>query len=86
MSVKGITELPDPIFGSADVGTTDRKLSVSAGGQLLHAHIGGIYIAMSERNWRTLFAAMSELEIEVEPKNYRIVFDDDTSEATVVTA
>lgn len=87
MSTKRSTQLPDPIFGSADVNAVGRTLTVSAGDNLLHAFIGPLYIAMSERNWRTLFASISELEPSVEPRTYRIVFDDEARTATAeVTA
>lgn len=94
MSLKDTTQLPDLVQGSASVQVGDsRSLRVSstaskvAGGvNLLHAHIGNIYIAMSEQNWRILFAALSELKVEVQPRNFRIIFDDDNGEAKVVTA
>ena len=91
MSKMNTTQLPDIVQGSANVSSgDDRSLRVSAGTTpsgitLLHAHIGGIYIGMSEQNWRILFAAMSELEVEVPPRNFRIIFDDDKREAKVVT-
>lgn len=85
MSIRHITELPDPIMGSADVASGSSKaLKVSAGKTLIHAHIGGLYIAMSERNWRALFAAIETLEHEADERSFRIVFNDEDRTATAV--
>lgn len=88
MSTHHVTELPDPILGTVDVGlSSSTRLSVSSSNtasSLLHAHIGPFYIAMSEQNWRILFAALSELEVDIPPRNFRIVFDDDKAEAHAV--
>jgi hypothetical protein len=80
------------VQGSASVRPGNaRSLQVSAsrnesGITLLHAHIGDIYICMQDENWRILFAAITELEPTVEPGEYKIVFNDTTREAKVVTA
>ena len=91
MSTQHITQLPDIVQGGADVAPGDnRRLSVSstssaAVGVMLHAHIGGIHLAMSERNWQILFASLKELEVEAPPtRTFRIVFDDEQGEARIV--
>lgn len=80
------TELPDPVYGSADVNRGDcRRLSTSSTttptATLLHAHIGPIYIAMTERNWRALFHSIEQLDVPV--PTYRIHFNDDQATATI---
>ena len=86
-------ELPDDVYGAADANPTNlKKLKVSVttndttGSVLLHAHIGGIYLAMTERNWRGLFKAITSLEIEVKPVTHKIIFDDAKGEAWIETA
>lgn len=78
MSNRHTTQLPDPVYGSADAGggIDPRRLAVSASddGRLLHAHIGGIYIAMTEQNWRVLYATLESLDVPI--PTYRINFDD----------
>ena len=95
MSTKDHTELPDDVYGAADANPINlKRLKVSVtshsktGTVLLHAHIGGIYLAMSERNWRGLFKAITSLEIEVKPtRTIRFTMDDANREAHVeVTA
>ena len=84
-------ELPDDVYGSADVGYKSKRLRVRVTGNdrdgtiLLHANIGGIYLAMSERNWRGLFKAITSLEIEVKPVTHKIIFDDAKGEARIET-
>ena len=79
------------VHGGADVAASgSRELRVSstsstAAGVMLHAYIGGIRIAMSERNWQVLFASLKELEVDVPPtRNFTIVFDDEKGEARIV--
>jgi hypothetical protein len=53
------------------------------GRTLLHAHVGGVYLAMTERNWRALYDALSQLEVEEPPvRTVRINFNDAAGEAT----
>lgn len=91
MPSRYVTKLPDPVYGSASTAPTTEpgELNVSAGdgvNPLLHAHFGGLYIGMSERNWRTLFAALGELEILATPAvTHRIRMDDDSRTATITT-
>lgn len=84
--------LPDPVYGSADVHATDHhrlraSASVTDGGQvLIHAHMGGLYIAMSERNWQYLFAQLGRLEVDAPPvKTHRIRMNDAEGTATIET-
>lgn len=86
-------DLPDDVYGSADANPSNlKRLRVTVtthdktGSVLLHAHIGGIYLAMSERNWRGLFKAITSLEIEVKPVTHKIIFDDAKGEAWIETA
>lgn len=85
-------DLPDDVYGAADANPINlKRLKVSVtthsktGTVLLHAHIGGIYIAMSERNWRGLFQAITSLEIEVKPVTRHVIFDDPKGEARIET-
>lgn len=79
--------LPDPVYGSADVGRRDDHSIVvssttnSSGTTLLHAHLGGIYIAMTERNWQTLWAALQTLQVPAN-RTIKIRFDDENGTAT----
>lgn len=79
--------LPDRVYGSADVGRRDDRNIVvststnSAGTTLLHAHLGGIYIAMTERNWQATWAALQTLEVPVN-RTIKIRFDDEAGTAT----
>lgn len=76
------TELPDPAYGSAVANSGDhRRLRVASDGNLIHADAGGVYLAMSERNWQALFAAVQELEVTQPPVTYRLVADDTTQTA-----
>lgn len=90
MSTQHTTQLPDIVQGGAEVTPGDsRELRVSAtsgkSGVMLHAYIGHIRIAMSERNWQILFASLKELEVDVPPtRNFTIVFDDEKGEARIV--
>lgn len=84
--------LPDPVYGSADVHASDHhRIKASAtvsdrGHVLLHAHLGGLYIAMSERNWQHLFATLGRLEVVAPPvKTHRIRFNDADGTATIDT-
>jgi hypothetical protein len=95
MSGHDDTRLPDPVYGSADASPTDHhRIKVAytkaKGGTrgMLHAHLGGIYIGMTERNWRALYKALSQLEVEEPPvRTIHINFDDNAGEAHVeVTA
>ena len=85
MSTTHVTQLPDPVMGSADVGSGNSKaVKITAGKNLIHAHIGGLYVAMSERNWQALYAAMETLEFQPEERSFRIVFNDMAGTATAV--
>ena len=86
-------ELPDEVYGAADVGKVNpKRLSIRVTGSdktanvMIHANIGGIYLAMTERNWRALFKAITSLEIEVKPVTHKIVFDDAKGEARIETS
>lgn len=88
MSTKHTTQLPDPVYGSADAhpGGDHQRLTVSTttsdtGTTLLHAHIGGIYLAMTERNWQTVWAALHTLEVPVN-RTIKIRFNDQDGTAT----
>lgn len=88
MSTIHDTRLPDPVYGSADANVVDHhKLRVSSsldGSTLLHAHLGGVYVGMSERNWRALFAALGQLDIVAAPVvTHRITMDDENGTATI---
>lgn len=88
MSTIHDSRLPDPVYGAADTNALDhRRLRVSSsldGSTLLHAHLGGLYIGMTERNWRALFAALGELEIVAPPVvTHQIKFDDENGTATI---
>ncbi len=92
MSTKHVTQLPDPyVYGSADTSPVDtQKLRVAVtttGGNqtLLHAHIGGVYIATTERNWRAIVNALQTLEVPAETVTHRISMDDETGTATIET-
>lgn len=93
MPTEHVTRLPDQVYGSADVAPLDnRRVKVSVtqnddgSSVLLHAHVGGVYIAMSENNWRALFAALTELEIVEPPKvTHRITFNDADRTAHITT-
>lgn len=93
MSKPYYTDLPDDAYGAAQCNVDNhRRLRVNYSpainkGErgLLHAHIGGVSISMTERNWRALWAALSELNVTEPP--VRINFDDEAGEAHVeVTA
>lgn len=90
MSTQHITQLPDLVQGGAEVtGSASRELRVAAtsgkSGVMLHATIGGIRLAMSERNWQILFASLKELEVDVPPtRNFTITFDDEKGEARIL--
>lgn len=90
MSTQHITQLPDLIQGGATItGGPSRELRISStsgkAGVLLHADIGGIRLAMSERNWQILFASLKQLEVEAPPtRTFKIVFDDEQGEAHIV--
>lgn len=95
MSTQNNTDLPDEVYGAADCNVANnRRLRVSytpsevGGPGLLHAHLGGVYVAMTERNWRAVFAALSQLEVKEPPaRTIRISMDDERGEAHVeVTA
>lgn len=90
-TTRHITELPDPVYGRTMVGIGDdsRVLTVSSNGPLLHAFLGdNVYIAMSERNWATLFQTLQRLDIVTPPQRTVAVTIDDTARtanATVVS-
>ena len=90
MSTQHITQLPDLVQGGATItGGPSRELRVAStsgkAGVLLHADIGGIRLAMSERNWQIVFASLKELEVDVPPtRNFTITFDDEKGEAHIV--
>lgn len=90
-----LPDLPDDVYGSADCNTSgNRRLRVSyskvkgSDRGLLHAFFGGMSVSMTERNWRAVFAALSQLEVEEPPtRAIRISMDDERGEAHVeVTA
>jgi hypothetical protein len=89
MSRHDDSRLPDPVYGAANSWPQDgHHISVNytkakGGGRgLLHAHLGGMYLAMTERNWRALYAALSQLEVEEPPvRTVRISFNDAAGEA-----
>jgi hypothetical protein len=85
MSDSYSTQLPDNVYGGVTLHTDEApKMRVSNGpGELIHAFIGGFYVAMSEANWRALFQAIEELDA---PQTHRIVFDDVQGTAKVVSA
>lgn len=91
MSTDNTSRLPDPVYGSANANHDDHhRLRVSSsstgGGALLHAHIGGVYVAMSERNWRQLFNQLSQLDIVAPPAvTHSIRFNDADRTATIDT-
>ena len=87
MTSEYIDEFPDPVYGSADANVLNNKrLRVSSSGELLHAFAGGVYLAMSERNWQKLFSSLGRLEIEVPPKvTHRLVVNNDEGTAHFVT-
>jgi len=75
MSTKHTIELPDPVYGGANIGPNERRrLHVSNSDKLIHAFAGGLHIAMSERNWRAMFAAIATLSAPAPIR--RITFDD----------
>lgn len=90
MSTDNTSRLPDPVYGSVNANHDDhhrlRVCSSSSSGVLLHAHIGGVYLAMSERNWRQLFNELSQLDIVAPPAvTHRIRFNDADRTATIDT-
>lgn len=93
MSEKKNTQLTDPVYGAADANPSDaHRLRLSStttdgGSVLIHAHLGGIYIGMSERNWRQLFNTMKQLEVTVPAPTYRLLMDNEagTAEFRLVT-
>lgn len=90
MSMEYVTALPDPVYGSADTHASDHqrlKVKGSADGStLIHAFLGGVYVAMSERNWRALFTAIGQVDIVAPPAvTHRIRMDDDQGTATITT-
>ena len=53
--------LPSDVYGSADVNPSDnRRLRIVADDQLVHVHVGGLYIAMLRDGWRVLIDAIEE--------------------------
>lgn len=92
MSKPHVTRLPDPVYGSADVHAGDHhRLSASAtvtdsGTVLVHAHLGGLYLAMTERNWRALYTALGQVEVVAPPTvTHRIRMNDADRTATIET-
>lgn len=92
MSTPKNSRLPDPVYGSADVHTSDsRSLRYNAtvtdnGDVLIHAHLGGIYIAMTERNWQHLYRELGTLEVVAPPVvTHRIRMNDADGTATIET-
>lgn len=85
MSIRHNIQLPDSVYGAVTLRPEgDKELSMSIGpGDLIHAHIGGMYIAMTQRNWRVLFATMETLEIDDKPRTFRLVVDDENRTAEV---
>jgi hypothetical protein len=70
-------QLPDEVFGSATggPGINLRRLNINTnqtpqGTLYIHAHIGGMHVAMTEANWRALFNAIQQVNIPV--PTYRI--------------
>lgn len=90
MSNKHVTQLPDPyVYGSADTTPVNPQalrvaVTGTTGTTLLHAHIGGVYIATTERNWRAIVNALQTLEVPG-TVTHRIVMDDENRTATIKT-
>lgn len=88
MSNRHTSELPDSVFGCADVYPGDpRRLTVSlttdTGSPMIHAHIGPMHIAMTELNWRVVFKAIETLEIPAPIRTFRLEFDDTDTTAAI---
>lgn len=83
MSTRQVTELPDIVYGAADVGPPPpARVKVTKNGGLIHAFIGPIYVGMSAKNWAIVLDAIDE---QLRP-THTIVFDDVNGTATVVTS
>lgn len=85
-------KLPDPVYGSADIHAIDHhrlraNATVNADGTvLIHAHLGGLYVAMSERNWQHLFKTLGRLEVVAPPVvTHRIRMNDVDGTASIET-
>lgn len=90
MSTTHVTRLPDPVYGSCDAHTSDHhRLSIKGsedGSTLIHVFLGGVYVAMTERNWQNLFAAITQVDIVAPPvKTHRIHMNDTDRTATTET-
>lgn len=86
------SQLPDPVYGSADANAVDpRRMRANAsvttnGTVLVHAHLGGVYIAMTEANWRHVYRELSQLEVVAPPvTTHRIRLNDANGTATIET-
>lgn len=83
-----VTQLLDPVYGAADITKPSEPLklrvSVTDDGPLIHAFLGGLYLAMTERNWAILFNAIQQVDVPVTTTHY-IRMDDATGTATIKT-